>query len=209
MTVQKGKPLKLLTGSIVLPSEEGGSKVMKKEEIDAEIEQKVLAAEIDALLEKPYDNEHAVTVRRSLADVPTDLSKMNVFMLVIAYRMWGLDSFAISKLLNVTPDHVEALEQHDVAMQVKQELIDSFRHAEASTVHGYIARHTMAAATTIAAGLKSRSEDNRLTAAKDLLDRGGFRPVDKIEHTHRFEDELRIRFVTETEVPTLDLTVEK
>lgn len=209
MTVEKGKPLQLRNGAVVLPSEKDGSKVVSKDSIDADTEQKIIEAELEELLNKPYDNKHSNNVRRSLADVPTDLKRMNVFMLLVSYKMWGLDTFAISKLLSVSVEQVEAMQQHEVVLQLEQELIDGFRHAEASTVHGYIASRTMAAATVIASSLKSRSEDNRIAAAKDILDRGGFRPADKIEHTHKFEDELRIRYVRETEIPTLDLAVEK
>jgi hypothetical protein len=49
-----------------------------------------------------------------------------------------------------------------------------------------------------------------MTAAKDVLDRAGQRPVDIIEHRHKMEGGLTIEYVDKKDdIPTIDITPDK
>ena len=71
-----------------------------------------------------------------------------------------------------------------------------------------IAQSGVLAATRMVDGLNSTNEATRLSAARDILDRGGHRPADIIEHRHKVEGGLRIEYVTkdDNEIPTIDIT---
>jgi hypothetical protein len=211
MEIVKGQPLKLPDGTIVLPEvHASGSKVVSKDEQEQQKAQEQVEQELNTLLEDPVHNEHGQVFRRTLADINEDFGKMNVIMLCVSYALWGLDSYAISRLMNVTPEQIDALMMSDSYTRVHKELIEAMRYAEAATVHGYLTAKSHAAARVVASTLTNPSGDLRLAAAKDILDRSGFRPVDRVEHTHRFEDELRIRYVQDTaSMPTLDLKIEE
>lgn len=207
MNIEKGKPLTLPDGTIILPEPSGsGSKVVSREELQQEKETQEVVAQLEKLLEQPFDNGVVTPVKRTLADVTVDFNHMNVVMLTLSYSIWGLDTFAIARLLKVDDRTIDQIMTTDLFVQTKTELVEALHHAEASTVHGFIQAKAFTAAQTIALSLTSRKEENRLAAAKDILDRGGFRPVDRVEHTMKFEDELRIRYVEDPKIPTLDLT---
>lgn len=212
MQIVKGEPLRLPDGTMVLPEADpdSGSKVVTATEQQEAQTRREIERELTDLLNDPMTNEFSQTYKRTLADVDVEFARMNVIMLVLAYTMWGLDSYAISQLLNVRTEQVEALKSSDLYSKTSQELIEAIRYAEAATVHGYIASKSLAAARVVAASLTSPSGDLRLAAAKDILDRGGFRPADRVEHVMKFEDELRIRYVQDTtDVPTIDLAAEE
>jgi hypothetical protein len=209
MKIEKGKPITLPDGTILLPDENSsGSKVVSVDEQEQNKAAYGIAEQINALLETPFKSA-PTSVKRTLADVTVAFNQMNVVMLVYSYTLWGLDAFAISKLMNIPAESVDHIRISDLYTQIEQDMTDALRHAEEATVHGFIQSKALAAATVVVSSLTSKSEDNRITAAKDILDRSGFRPVDRVEHSMKFEDELRIRYVSEPAIPTIDLTPEK
>lgn len=205
---EKGKPITLPDGTVILPEPtSSGSKVVKKETLEQEAAASAIVAQLEELLVNPLDNGVSTPVKRTLADVQVDFNHMNVIMLTLSYSVWGLDTFAIARLLKVEDHVIDDIMSTDLFTRTKGELIEALHHAEASTVHGFIQAKALTAAHAIALSLTSRKEENRLAAAKDILDRSGFRPADRVEHTHRFDDELRIRYVSDPKIPTLDLEV--
>lgn len=209
--IVKGQPLTLPDGTILLPEpdKETGSKLVSKDELQEREAHAELTKQLNELLDDPINNEYSELYRRTLADVNVDFPLMNVTMLVMTYTLWGLDSYAISRVLNVPEHQVEAVKQSDLYSQVQKEVVEAIKYAEAATVHGYLSSKSHLAARVVASTLTSKDGDLRLAAAKDLLDRTGFRPADRVEHVMRFEDELRIRYVQDTSnIPTIDLKVE-
>lgn len=204
--IEKGKPIVLKNGSTILPGDGSGSIVISAEDAEQEKENQKIIGEITNLLQSPFDNEHTSTVRRSLADIGVEFNHMNVIMLVFSYATWGLDDHAIARILGVATNQVDAIKSSDLYNKTREEFLESLRYAEQASVHGYIQAKAQTAATVLVSSLTSRKEENRIAAAKDLLDRGGFRPIDRTEHSIKFEDELRIRYVQDdAKVPTIDL----
>jgi len=206
--IEKGKPLVLRNGATVLPEpDSSGSKVLSTDDIEKNEQHEKIVKEIDALIQTPFSNNVSTTYKRTLADIDVDFNHMNVVMLVASYTLWGLDVFAISQLLRIDRDVVEQIRDTDLYTKTRDELVEALRYAEEATVHGYIQSKAQAAAQVIVTSLASKKEEHRISAAKDLLDRGGFRPADRVEHSVRFEDELRIRYVSDPKIPTIDLEI--
>lgn len=198
MKIEKGKPIVLPDGTEVLPAANAvGSKVVTKADKQAAEQHEKLTAELEALMSNTKGVTAAHMYKRTLAEVDSDFDRMNVTMLVLAYTVWGLEPFAISRLLKVDPSRIDAVMMSDLYTRLQTELVEAMRYAEEATVHGFLAGKAMAAAVTVASSLTNPSADVKLTAARDLLDRAGFRPVDRVEHSVKFDDEMRIRLVTD------------
>lgn len=198
ITVKAGEAFTLPDGSVVYPNAEpDGTKVAinmghedEQEDDDEDIE----------FIEAPV-------LERTLADVPTDYKTMTTTMIVVAYAAWGLNTFATSKLLNTTEDHIQAIRDSDLFDQLFKELKDGVRFSEAASVHGYLMANAKKAAKKVVRHISSKDGDRSLSASRDVLDRAGFRPVDRVDHHHTFDDELVIRYVEDTKLKTIDLDV--
>jgi len=198
ITHKKGEDLVLPNGTIIKANAEGLPKVMTVS--DQEIEQ-----EIDDALADPFTDGAAF--QRNLADVRADVKQFNPVMLILAYNMWGLDPNAIARFLSLEIEQVHTVMNSELFTETRKELLEAIRYAENSSIHGYLSQKARKAAQVTAAALQSPSADIKLAAAKDILDRAGFRPADRTEHVHRFEDELRITYVEEKTPPTIDVGV--
>lgn len=183
--VEKGKPLVLPSGTIVHKDSDGTTTLETKDEQEAR-------RMIDEALADPFDESNVETFQRTLADVTVPAKQFNPVMLVLAYTMWGLEPHAIARYLDLSEEQVNSVIASDLFSQTRKEMLEAIRYAEASSVHGYLSNKARAAALVIAKNLSSKNDDVAMAAAKDVLDRAGFRPADRVEHTHRFEDELRI-----------------
>src|SRR5687768_4424288 len=163
--IVKGQPLTLPDGTVVLPDvdPDTGSKVVTKEELEAE-------AEIKDALDEPMDNDYTQLYQRTLADVSVEHQRMNAIMLMVGYTMWGLNIHAIARLMNVDAETVERIQDIDLFQETKTQLIEAIRYAETATVHGYLASQAHKAARVVAATLANPSGDLKLAAAKDILD---------------------------------------
>jgi len=199
LQIEKGQTLSLPDGTVVLPTEnEYGEKLITREMRAAD-------KELAAACEDPFDDDVADAFVRTLAYVSVDFKKMNSTMVVLAYTMWGLNRYAISQLLSATPDQITAIQDSDLYLQLRRDMVEAIRYAETAAIHGYLANEAMKAARVMASALKSKDQDIKIAAAKDILDRTGFRPVDRTEHVHKFEDELRIKYVHEKSTKEIEV----
>lgn len=199
LSIKKGEPFRLADGTEIVPSvSDGEQKYVTTDE--REVKQ-----ELDEVLEDPFDNELDVSFKRSLADVQSPASEMNPVMLVLAYSLWGLDPHAIARLLDQSLENVEHIIDSELFATSRREMIESIRHAETSAIMGYLAQKAYVAARVVATEMRSKDGDRRLAAAKDVLDRSGFRPNDRVEHVHKFDDDLRIVVTNTKPMPTIDV----
>lgn len=199
--IKKGEAFTLPDGTKVLPEpDSSGSKVLSA------VEQET-AAELKEVVEEPFTNEFADTYKRTLADVNVEPKRMNATMLVVSFSMWGLDNYAIASLLGTTVEAIEVVKNTELFDELHTQMVEAVRYAETSSIHGYLAHRAMDAARVVGSMLKDKDHDRRLSAAKDILDRSGFRPVDRVEHSHKFDDELRIVHIQEQAVPTIDVSL--
>lgn len=183
--IEKGQPLRLPDGTLISKNEDGTM------DVKTEAQQKIVAS-MEEILSDVYVDEHVETYQRTLADIRLPKAELNPVMLVLSYAMWGLDEHSISRYLGISIEQVEAIQLSDVYISTRKQTLEAIRYAEASSIHGYISRNAITAAKTVVMNLVAKKPEVQLAAANSILDRAGFRPVDRVEHTVKFEDELRI-----------------
>lgn len=189
--INKGDDLVLPNGTIVRAGRDGAEpEVLLIGADDSEEE-----LEVDELPD-PFEAGTGTFIR-TLADVRVEPKQFNPVMLVLGYSLWGLDTHAIARFLELELSVVESIQQSELFSDTRTQLLEAIRYAESSSIHGYMTQKAKDAAVTTVSMLKHKSADIRLSAAKDILDRAGFRPVDRTEHVHRFDDDLRIVVLNE------------
>jgi hypothetical protein len=198
IVIEKGRPLILPNGTTILPHTDGPDKIINAEEV-------VATLQVAEAASTPFDNSEVEPLRRTIGKLPGDAKQVNPVMLILGYSMWGLDVQSIARYLSISIEQVESVQATEHYSKMRQEIIESLRHLETGSVHGFIAQNAVAAASTIMKKLSSRDEQIALRAAQDVLDRAGYRPADRTEHVHKFEDELRIRYVEDTTNPVIDV----
>jgi hypothetical protein len=199
--VKTGEPFTLPDGTVIHPGsgEKGNANTIQRkleiEETDEELVDDVF--------------EGGLSFKRNLADLPQSPSRLNPLMLVLAYHLWGLDATAIAMLLDLQEEQVEAVMCDDMFIAMRKDILEAIRYAETGNIHGYLAQKSLRAARVVVKHMNSKDGDRSLAAAKDILDRSGFRPSDRVEHVHKFEDELRIVYVKEQQMPMIDLNLKE
>lgn len=196
--IEKGQPLVLPNGTKIDKDEDGETIVQTKKEQ----EEKTL---LDEILKDVYTDDNVDTYQRTLADVTATKAEFNPVMLVLSYSLWGLDDHAIARFLEVDVTTIEQIKQTELFTRTRVEMLEAIRYAEQSSIHGYLTQKARLAAATVAANMTAKKPEVQLAAANSVLDRAGFRPVDRVEHTMRFEDELRIVHIQKDKTPTIDV----
>jgi hypothetical protein len=148
--------------------------------------------------------------RRSLHDLKMPPGQQAMVNNVLVYTLYGLPTDEVGIQCNISMRDVEIIRQLDEYKEMEGHLINGLRDAYAASIQGMLADAAPKAAKKIISGLKSKSTDITHAAAKDILDRSGHRPADRVEHTHNIGNggELVIRVLRERDrgsIPTLDL----
>lgn len=157
-------------------------------------------------------NAEAVTevtrVRRKLADLPDVPEKMNIVAAVCSYYMFGLDDWEIAHALGCTERQVQNIKLTEAFTDMMDMLQRNLIDGQAEGVRELLAKHASTAATTMVNELTSQNGQNRIVAAKDILDRAGHRPADIVEHRHKVEGGLTIEYVRkdDNELPDIELS---
>ena len=199
IAIEKGKPFQLPDGTVINPTEDP-----KDDGRIVRVAEQIADEKLDEVTADPISTEDLLP-KRSLADLPANAERTNITMLVLAYTIWGLTREAIAILLGTDAQSIQAVKDTDTYHTLRQEMLEAIRYAETGSIHGLLAQHARVAAKRVISAISSKSEDAALIASKDILDRAGFRPTDRTEHIHKFEDELRIVMVSEEKLPTIDL----
>lgn len=149
------------------------------------------------------------TERRSIMDLTLNKQQMALVNNVLVYTIWGLPVDEIAIQCSCSERDVLMVRDLDEYKRMYDAMIDGVRNAFADTVHGIFANAAPIAARKMVKKMKDKSGDISLAAVKDVLDRSGHRPVDRVEHTHNIgQGELRIRVVKATDIdsmPTINL----
>ena len=198
--IKKGDDLILPCGGVILAEpNKHGERVISAQ-------RKEIEKEIDAALEDPFSDVHAAHYHRSLADLPTaEPAAIKTTFIVLSMSLWGLNEHAISRYLNVDIEQIRYIIESEMYEQFRVEMLEAIRFSEESVIHGYLASKARDAAVVIASQIDGADKNRALKAAQDILDRTGFRPVDRTEHVHTFDDDLRIVQVAEKPVKEIDL----
>lgn len=170
--------------------------------------------EVEDEVEEDDDDEVELVItpteRRSVMDLALAPAQMAVINNVLVYTLWGLPDDEIALQCNCSPHQVRIVRDLDDYKRMYNALMQGLRDAYLQTVHGIFAEAAPKAAKGMVRNLRHKSADISLAAHKDILDRSGFRPADKVEHTHNIGNgsELVIRVIRQGDadnIPTLDL----
>tara|TARA_B100000131_G_scaffold306302_1_gene333225 strand:+ start:1429 stop:2028 length:600 start_codon:yes stop_codon:yes gene_type:complete len=195
MTLASGvEPLVLADGTVINPTD-GTVVVDDKDDL----------IEIPSVRE--MQREYAVAKRR-LTDLPVPPSKMNTISMVLCYSLMGITDSDIATVLNLDEEQVGRIRMSDSFREIRESVVHNIIESDQESVRSMISQSGVLAASRMVEGLNSTNEATRIHSAKDLLDRGGHRPADVIEHKHKIEGGLRIEYVTkeENDIPTIDIT---
>ena len=185
------EPLVLADGTVINPVD---GKVVTDEE----------------LIEVPNTEQikrEIVASRRRISDLPVPPGQMNTISVIIAYSLFGINDEDISTTLFIPLDQVIAIKSSDAYSGLQEQFLKNILESDLASVRGMFVQKGKDAADIMFNLLNSSSEAMRITAAKDVLDRAGHRPVDVIEHRHKMEGGLTIEYVEKKDnIPMIDVT---
>lgn len=137
--------------------------------------------------------------RRKIDDLPIQNSKMNTISVVLSYYLFGLSTRDISLITKIPEEQVSSIMMLPAFTEMLQAVTKSIIEKDTDDVRNYIAMQTKAAAKKVVDIMENGPVKYALDAAKDVLDRGGHRPVDIVEHINRMDGELRIVHIKKDE----------
>lgn len=137
--------------------------------------------------------------RRKIEDLPIQNSKMNTISVVLAYHLFGLSVRDISLITKLPEEQISSIIMLPAFDEMMKEVTKAIIEKDTDDVRNYIAIQTKAAAKKVVDIMENGPVKYALDAAKDVLDRGGHRPVDIVEHINRMDGELRIVHIKKDE----------
>ena len=137
--------------------------------------------------------------RRKIDDLPIKNSKMNTISVVLSYYLFGLSNKDISLITKLPEEQINSIIMLPAFSEMMQSVTKSIIEKDTDDVRNFIATQTKKAAKKVVDIMENAAPKFALEAAKDILDRGGHRPVDIVEHINRMDGELRIVHIKKDE----------
>ncbi len=164
----------------------------------------------DTLVEVPNTEQikrEIVAARKRISDLPVPPGQMNTLSVIISYSLFGINDEDISSTLFIPLEQVIAIKESDAYVNLQEQFLRNILESDLSSVRGMFVQNSRIAADKMFHLLNSNNEATQITAAKDVLDRAGHRPVDVIEHRHKMEGGLTIEYVDKKDdVPPINIT---
>jgi len=187
LVLADGTKIDKATGSIIKEQSsspellDGDEPVAASTDIDDDVDE----SEIDEIKKR-------IPINRYLNDLPGDANGTRAVAVIAALTLFGLSNREISIVCNTDIDKVGAIKQSERYEDFSTGIIDNVMRAQSDNVRAMFVNNAKSAAENIIGGLKSKIPEVRHMASKEVLDRGGFRPIDVVEHRVRHENELKI-----------------
>lgn len=171
------------------------------------------AAQTFSGVEVPTANEAQRIVagtRRKLADMPALPKHMNSYAVVLCYTASGLSDNEIAVATGFTNDQIAHLRRQSAYEQLEGMVIEAVKAQAATAVKEILVKGEVSAAYKLVALAESEDDRIALTAAKDLLDRGGHKAAEKLDINAHIQNTFRIEVVDkrDTEAPVIDVEAE-
>jgi hypothetical protein len=150
--------------------------------------------------------------RKRISDLPLPPGQMNTLSVILSYSLQGISDKDISNVLSIPLEQVEAVKQSDAYSELQTTIVKSILESDSEDVRNLFVQYSHLAAEFMVGVVASNEVGigTRMSAAKDVLDRAGQRPVDVIEHRHRMEGGLTIEYVEKKDdIPIIDVTPEE
>ena len=168
--------------------------------------------EDDYLVEVPNTEDikrEIVASRKRISDLPVPPNQMNTLSIIISYSLFGIVDDDISMTLAIPIEQLTVIKSSDAYKSLQNQFIKNILESDSSDVRSLFVQKSNQAAQTMFSLMNSNNEATRGSAAKDILDRAGQRPVDVIEHRHKMEGGLTIEYVEKNDdIPIIDITTE-
>jgi hypothetical protein len=178
LTLADGTKIDKATGSVV-------GEEIKTPELLEENDETVDEDEIVAIKKR-------IPVNRFLADLPGDVNSTRAIAVICGLTLFGLNDREISIVCSTDMDKITAIKQSERFQDFSTGIIDNVMRAQSDNVRAMFVTNAKTAAEHIISGLQSKEQGIRYMASKEVLDRGGFRPIDVVEHRVKHENELKI-----------------
>lgn len=152
--------------------------------------------------------------RKRIVDLPAETKQLNPLLLIMGYFLLGLSDRDIAEVTGFTSEQVEGIRALDLFDEVRSTIVANLKLNTKEHIAAELENAGMTAAKTITSLMQSGDHKVRLGAAKDILDRVGFRPADVHEHNVRIEDDIRIRVIRDDidpkhiDLPAMEITDE-
>ena len=148
-----------------------------------------------------------VASRKRISDLLLPPSQMNTLSVILSYSLFGINDEDISMTLSIPLEQIETIKDSDAYLELHDQFVKNIIASDLSDVRGMFVDKSRIAAQKMFDLMNSESESTRMSASKDVLDRAGQRPVDVVEHRHKMEGGLTIKYVEKKDdVPTIDIT---
>ena len=191
------EPLVLADGTKIDPISGGvvkGEEVLVRVPNNAEIKREITAS------------------RKRISDLPLPPGQMNTLSVILTYSLQGISDNDISNVLTLPIKQVETIKQSDAYHELQTTIVKSILESDSDDVRNLFVQHSHLAAEFMVGVVVSDDVGigTRMSAANSILDRGGHRPVDIVEHRHRMEGGLTIEYVEKKDdIPVIDVTPEE
>lgn len=151
-----------------------------------------------------------ISARKNISDLPVPPDQMNTISVILSYSLFGICEEDIAHCVHITLEQVNNIKESDVYLDLQQQFFKTIIEHDLSDVRGMFVQHSYSAANVMVSGMDMDNNiSTRMSAAKDILDRAGQRPVDVIEHRHKMEGGLTIEYIIKDDtkqIPTIDIT---
>lgn len=134
--------------------------------------------------------------RRKISDLPDIPERMNTVSIVLSYHMFGLSDEEIAIASGLRVEQVVSVKLLDAYSQMQEVVSKGILRNDKGAVQSIIEDAGIDAANEVKSIMRNSEDDKtRLSAAKDILDRGGHRPVDILEIRGKMSNTMRIEHV--------------
>lgn len=139
--------------------------------------------------------ENYAAIQRRLTDLPLPPEKMHGLSVILMYKMVGIPDHEIAIAVGLTIPQVNALCMSDAFATMQQMLVDNIMAADGEDIRAMMRKNAVMGVQRMTQLINSDNEGIAYAAAKDSLDRDGFRPNDVVEHRHKLDGGLTIEII--------------
>lgn len=143
--------------------------------------------------------EEEARVRHRIDELPIQDGKMNTISVVLSYYLFGLSNNDISIITKLPLEQINNIIMLPAFTDMMNKVTKSILERDQDNVRDFVQQQTKKAATKVVEIMENASPKYALMAAQDILDRGGHRPIDIVEHINKMDGELRIVHITKDE----------
>ena len=175
----------------------------------------VIVGDDNHMVEVPNTTEiqrEIVASRKRIVDLPVPPEQMNTLSIVLCYAMFGIGEEDIANITHLPAEQIRAIKMTKGYGDLQEALVESITNSDIMSVRDMFVDHSRSAANIVVNTMNNPEIgiNTRMSAANNVLDRAGHRPVDVVEHRHRVEGGLKIEYVKKEDqnIPTIDITPE-